>query len=74
MVSQVLVELNADMQKCVDGLSHELGSVRTGRASPALIEDIPVDYHGSVLPILRRRTVHSFPAWLRVLAALPSTT
>lgn len=51
MVSQVLVELNADMQKCVDGLSHELGSVRTGRASPALIEDIPVDYHGSVLPI-----------------------
>ena len=51
MVSQVLVELNADMQKCVDGLSHELGSVRTGRASPALIEDIPVEYHGSMLPI-----------------------
>jgi len=51
MVSQVLVDLNADMQKCVDGLTHELGSVRTGRASPALIEDVPVEYHGSVLPI-----------------------
>jgi len=51
VVSQVLVELNADMQKCVDGLSHDLSSVRTGRASPALIEDVPVEYHGSVLPL-----------------------
>lgn len=51
MVSQVLVELNSDMEKSVEGLSHEMASIRTGRASPALVEDIPVEYHGALLPL-----------------------
>ncbi len=51
MVSEVLKNATADMQKCVDGLSHELGSIRTGRASPALVENVSVDYHGSNLPL-----------------------
>ncbi len=51
MVSEVLVNATADMQKCVDGLSHELGSIRTGRASPALVEGVLVEYHGANLPI-----------------------
>jgi len=51
MVSQVLVELNSDMEKTVEGLSHEMASIRTGRASPALVEDIPVEYHGAMLPL-----------------------
>ncbi len=51
MVSEVLKGATADMQKCVDGLSHELASIRTGRASPALVEDVLVEYHGSNLPL-----------------------
>ncbi|HHE41103.1 MAG TPA: ribosome recycling factor [Dehalococcoidia bacterium] len=51
MVSEVLVELNSDMEKSVEGLSHEMASIRTGRASPALVEDIPVEYHGAQLPL-----------------------
>ncbi len=51
MVSEVLVNVTADMQKCVDGLSHELGAIRTGRASPALVEDVLVEYHGATLPL-----------------------
>ncbi|MBN1152729.1 MAG: ribosome recycling factor [Dehalococcoidia bacterium] len=51
MVSEVLMNATADMQKCVDGLSHELGSIRTGRASPALVEGVLVEYHGANLPI-----------------------
>lgn len=51
MVSEVLVNATADMQKCVDGLSHELTGIRTGRASPALVEDILVEYHGANLPL-----------------------
>lgn len=51
MVSQVLVELNSDMEKSVEGLSHEMASIRTGRASPALVEDISVEYHGAMLPL-----------------------
>ncbi|NLE95889.1 MAG: ribosome recycling factor [Dehalococcoidia bacterium] len=51
MVSEVLINASADMQKCVDGLAHELGAIRTGRASPALVEDVLVEYHGANLPI-----------------------
>ncbi len=51
MVSEVLVNLNSDMQKCVDGLSHELVSVRSGRASPGLVEGLLVEYQGASLPI-----------------------
>ncbi len=51
MVSEVLVNLNSDMQKCVDGLAHELVSVRSGRASPGLVEGLLVEYHGASLPL-----------------------
>jgi ribosome recycling factor len=51
MVSEVLVNATADMQKCVDGLSHELAAIRTGRASPALVEGVLVEYHGANLPL-----------------------
>ena len=51
MVNELLKSVTADMQKCVDGLSHELASVRTGRASPALVEGVVVEYHGAALPI-----------------------
>jgi ribosome recycling factor len=51
MVSEVLMNATADMQKCVDGLSHEFAAIRTGRASPALVEGVLVEYHGANLPI-----------------------
>ena len=51
MVNELLVNLNSDMQKCVEGLSHELATVRSGRASPALVEGILVEYHGASLPL-----------------------
>ncbi len=51
MASEALVNLNSDMQKCVDGLSHELAAVRSGRASPALVEGIMVEYHGVSVPL-----------------------
>jgi ribosome recycling factor len=51
MVSEVLKDVTADMQKCVDGLVHELASVRSGRASPALVEGVMVEYHDVTLPI-----------------------
>ena len=51
MVSEVLIDATADMQKCVDGLSHEFASIRTGRASPALVEGVLVEYHGVNVPL-----------------------
>jgi len=39
------------MRKAVDHLKGEFGAVRTGRASPSLVEKIPVEYYGSTVPL-----------------------
>jgi ribosome recycling factor len=41
----------AKMEKALAGLKSELSKMRTGRASPALIEHIKVDYYGTPTPI-----------------------
>jgi ribosome recycling factor len=51
MVNEVFIELSSEMQKAVDGLARELATIRSGRASPALVESILVDYQGSAVPI-----------------------
>lgn len=43
----ILLEAEESMTKAVDYLSRELRGVRTGRASPALVEYIKVDYYGT---------------------------
>jgi ribosome recycling factor len=39
------------MHKSVDSTRHEFGSVRTGRASPALLDRVEVDYYGTRTPL-----------------------
>jgi ribosome recycling factor len=51
MIEQLLSETNAKMLKAVDALSRDLAAIRTGRASPALVEHIKADYHGVPTPI-----------------------
>jgi len=51
MVEQILAQTNTRMQKAVETLGKELAVIRTGRASPALIEHIRADYYGVPTPI-----------------------
>ena len=46
-VDDILLESEEAMEKAVEHLHHELRGVRTGRASPALIEFVKVDYYGA---------------------------
>jgi ribosome recycling factor len=39
------------MKHAESALNHELGAIRTGRASPALLDRIRVDYYGTLTPI-----------------------
>src|SRR5688572_6465315 len=43
----ILLDCEEQMEKSVDHLRHELRGIRTGRASPALVENIKVDYYGT---------------------------
>ncbi|MBN2186132.1 MAG: ribosome recycling factor [Dehalococcoidia bacterium] len=57
MAADILGELNFRMQKAVDGLAKELATIRTGRATPALVENIMVDYHGIATPLCQIATI-----------------
>ena len=46
-VDDILLECEDAMDKAVEHLHHELRGIRTGRASPALIEFVKVDYYGA---------------------------
>jgi ribosome recycling factor len=51
MIEQILSEINGKMQKAAEALTRDLATIRTGRASPALVEHIKADYHGVLTPI-----------------------
>lgn len=43
----ILLDTEEHMEKAVEHLRHEMRGVRTGRASPALVENIRADYYGT---------------------------
>jgi len=51
MIKELLRETEAAMGKAVDVLRSDLMAVRTGRASPALVERVPVEYYGMNVPL-----------------------
>ena len=57
MLNELLTELNSRMQKSVDGLASELATIRAGRATTALLDNIMVDYQGASVPLYGLATV-----------------
>ncbi|HEV8064501.1 MAG TPA: ribosome recycling factor, partial [Acidimicrobiales bacterium] len=51
LVSAALEECRDKMHKAVDHARAELASVRTGRAAPALVEKLKIDYYGTETPL-----------------------
>jgi ribosome recycling factor len=51
VIADVLSETKEKMAKAVEHAKVEFGSVRTGRASPALVEKLQVDYYGTEVPL-----------------------
>ena len=57
MIEDVLADAKDRMVKAEDALKRELASIRTGRASPALVDHIRVDYYGTPTPLNQLATV-----------------
>ena len=51
MIADVLKDAETRMRKALDALDRDLTSIRTGRASPSLVERLNVDYYGSPTPL-----------------------
>ena len=62
MADDVFADVEHRMSKAVEALQRELQAVRTGRASPALVERLPVDYYGSSTPLQNIAAIHATDA------------
>ena len=50
-ITQIRTILKDKMDHSIEAFRHNLAKIRTGRASPALLESVHVDYYGSSVPI-----------------------
>ncbi|MEW6568562.1 MAG: ribosome recycling factor [Chloroflexota bacterium] len=57
MVNEALAEAETRMKGAVRALEEDLAAIRTGRASPALVERLPVDYYGTPTPLMQLATI-----------------
>ena len=57
MIEEIKKNTDVKMQKSLSLLTQELAKLRTGRASPALLEGIRVEYYGSQLPLNQVATI-----------------
>lgn len=51
MLNDVYRESESRMKGAVQALEEDLSGIRTGRASPALVERLPIDYYGNPTPL-----------------------
>ena len=52
-IDSLLQEAEEKMKKSVEATRHEFTLIRTGRANPAMLEHVVVNYYGSDLPLTR---------------------
>lgn len=57
MIADLIQEVEKKMGISIDHLHHELGKLRTGQASVALLDDLKVDYYGNLTPLSQVATL-----------------
>jgi ribosome recycling factor len=67
LTDEFLADAKERMHKSVESCRHELATVRTGRASPHVLDRLEVDYYGAVTPIKQLAQVSATDARLLTL-------
>ncbi len=58
-VQGVLRDAEGKMQKSAEAVTREFSTIRTGRASPALVEGVRVEYYGTPTPLKQLAAIHA---------------
>jgi ribosome recycling factor len=69
IIDDLLDDARGSMGRSIDATRGKFGSVRTGRASPALLDRIMVDYYGAMTPLKQLATISAPEA--RLLTVQP---
>lgn len=67
MVDDELLAADDRMEKALEALRRDLSTIRTGRASPALVEHLKIDYYGAETPLNQLATISAPEARLIVI-------
>ena len=73
MPEKVRNEMNTRMEQTVEVLKSAFSKVQTGRANPAMIEDITIDYYGAATPLKQMATIAAPDANLLVVQPYDKT-
>jgi ribosome recycling factor len=57
MIKETIKEAEVRMKGAIQSLDEDLGGIRTGRASPALVERLQVEYYGMQTPLMQLATI-----------------
>jgi ribosome recycling factor len=74
ITNELIDDAGQRMAKSVESTKHEFGSVRTGRASPALLDRVMVDYYGAQTPLKQLATISAPEARLLTLSPYDSSS
>src|SRR2546423_7671678 len=57
LIDELLQDADERMAKSLESAQHEFSTVRTGRASPSLLDRVVVDYYGAMTPLNQLATI-----------------
>ncbi len=57
MINEAVQDAEKRMKSALQALEEDLAGIRTGRASPALIERLSIEYYGSPVPLMQLATI-----------------
>lgn len=57
MIKEAIQEAEVAMKASVTALEDDLSAIRTGRATPALVEKLPIEYYGVPTPLLQLASI-----------------
>lgn len=57
MIKETLKDAEHHMKGAINSLEEDLAGIRTGRATPALVEKLPIDYYGMPTPLMQLASI-----------------
>jgi ribosome recycling factor len=73
MIEEVLSEAKVRMVKSIEVLQRDLSGIRTGRATPMILDNIKVDYYGTQTPLKQIATISAPEARLLIIQPWDNT-
>lgn len=74
MIKETIKDADNRMKGAVESLEEDLSGIRTGRATPALIEKLPVDYYGAPTQLMQLSTISVPDSRTLLIKPFDSTT